>query len=273
MKKQFFTLAFVMLTVGSIYAQTDLKVTFEKGMKNFDNDPVAEIQTMADNLRFVGGDNGLTRNKAQTAALAAQLKVGKHQTQITDLNIRQSGTLGVATGIRNQTLSLSNGVVMTWKDAFTYVFEWKNNNWVMTDLHHTKIDYQLGDDAAIRQVIDAETKAYHEANLTVWRTNWATTPYIERQDEKLRKMANTPYLKGQALQKAYEEYAKTHKPTGLNPVMSDYESHVAGNMAWATYIQEDKKADGSVGQKQRSLRILEKINGQWKIVMISLTSF
>jgi ketosteroid isomerase-like protein len=279
MKKLLFPLAillslsFVMLTTGSIYAQTDLKVTFENGMKNFDKDPVAEIQSMADNLRFVGGDNGLTRNKAQTAALAAQLKSGKHQTQITDLNIRQSGTLGVATGIRNQTLSLSNGVVMTWKDAFTYIFEWKNNNWVMTDLHHTKIDYQLGDDAAIRQVIDAETKAYHEANLAVWTSNWATTPYIERQDEKLRKLANTPYLKGQALQKGYEEFAKTHKPTGLSSTVSDYESHIKGNLAWVTFTQEDKKADGSVSLKQRSLRILEKINGQWKIVMISLTSF
>ena len=279
MKKLIFTLnillplSFVMLTTGSIYAQTDLKKAFEKGMKNFNNDPVAEIQTMADNLRFVGGSDGLVRNKAQTVQTAARLTEGKHQTQITDLNIKQSGTLGVATGVRNQTLNLPNGAVLTWKDAFTYVFEWKNNTWVITDLHHTKIDYQLGDDAAVRQVIDAETKAYHEANLAVWRTNWATTPYIERQDEKLRKMANTPYLKGEALQKAYEEFAKTHKPTGLTPVVSDYESHVAGNMAWATYTQEDKKADGSVGQKQRSLRILEKINGQWKIVMISLTGF
>ena len=86
-------------------------------------------------------------------------------------------------------------------------------------------------------------------------------------------MANTPYLKGETLQKAYEEFSKTHKPTGLTTVVSDYESHVSGNLAWATYTQEDKKADGSVGQKQRSLRILEKINGQWKIVMLSLTGF
>jgi hypothetical protein len=201
------------------------------------------------------------------------VKDGKVETKVSDLRIKQSGTLGVASGVRLQVVTFPNGHKMSWKDAFTYTFEWKNNNWVITDLHHTKIDYQTGEEAAVRQVIDTETKAYHEANLAVWGSNWATTPYIERQDEKLRKMANTPYLKGQALQKAYEEFAKTHKPTGLNTVVSDYESHVAGNMAWATYTQEDKKADGSVGQKQRSLRILEKINGQWKIVMLSLTGF
>ena len=64
----------------------------------------------------------------------------------------------------------------------------------------------------------------------------------------------------------------TNQPVS-NPVVSDYESHVAGNMAWATFTQEDKKADGTVAQKQRTLRILEKINGQWKIVMMSLTGF
>jgi hypothetical protein len=278
MKKLLLTLAillplsFVMLTTGSIYAQTDLKTIFSATSAEFDKDPVGFVQKMDNNLRFTGAE-GLFFDKQKTLDLAATTKGGKVETKVSDLRIKQSGTLGVASGVRLQTLSLPNGVVMSWKDAFTYTFEWKNKNWTLTDLHHTKIDYQTGEEVAVRQVIDAETKAYHEANLTAWRTSWATTPYIERQDEKLRKMANTPYLKGQTLQKAYEEFAKNHKPTGLTTVVSDYESHVAGNMAWATYTQEDKKADGSVGQKQRSLRILEKINGQWKIVMLSLTGF
>lgn len=63
---------------------------------------------------------------------------------MSDLRVKQSGSLGVVSGIRNHALVLPNGQKMTWKDAFTYTFEWKNNNWVITDLHHTKIDYQLG---------------------------------------------------------------------------------------------------------------------------------
>ncbi len=275
MKKQILTLAFVMLTIGSIYtaaAQTDLKKAFDENSTTFDKEPISWVQNLPENIRFFGG-NGEIFNKQQTLELAKRTASGKSTSSFADLRVKQSGKLGVVSGIRTHDLAFTNGLKMSWKDAFTYTFEWQNNQWVHTDIHHTKIDYQTGEEAAVRQVIDAETKAYHEANLAVWRTNWATTPYIERQDEKLRKMANTPYLKGEALQKAYEEFAKTHKPTGLTPVVSDYESHVAGNMAWATYTQEDKKADGSVGQKQRSLRILEKINGQWKIVMISLTGF
>lgn len=396
MKKLIFT--FVMLTTGSIYAQTDLKAAFEKGLADYDKNSMEAIQQMDDKLRFVAGHSGQFYDKATTLALLKSRPTAKSETQMSDLRVKQSGSLGVVSGIRNHALVLPNGQKMTWKDAFTYTFEWKNNNWTLTDLHHTKIDYQTGgedntlttqmqqkigneyktdskafyanrlsddfryatvqgsyltkemvlksdkqniissetlqplifqsgdlavetgihktvrldkdgierskqvaatyvfqrrngkwmfvssqqtdiaspaaqEEAAVRQVIDAETKAYHEANLAVWRSNWATTPYIERQDEKLRKLANTPYLKGQALQKGYEEFGKTHKPTGLNTVVSDYESHISGNLAWATYTQEDKKADGTVGQKQRSLRILEKINGQWKIVMLSLTGF
>lgn len=258
---------------GGLYAQTDLKAAFEKGIKNFDKDPVAEIQTMAENLRFVGGEYGMLRNKAQTVEVAARLKSGKHQTQISDLNIKQSGTLGVATGIRNQTLSLPNGTVLTWKDAFTYVFEWKNNNWVITDLHHTKIDYQIGEDVAIRQVIEAETKAYHEANMTDWKAGWTNNAYTERQHESLKQLANVPYLKGEALVKAHEAFGKAHKATGQSFAISDFEAHIDGNTAWATYTQETLKADGTPDAKERALRILEKVNGKWKIALMSFSRF
>ena len=397
MKKLILSMLLPLWGLG-VFAQTDLKAAFEKGLADYDKNSMEAIQQMDDKLRFVAGHSGQFYDKAATLALLKSRPAAKSETQMSDLRVKQSGSLGVVSGIRNHALVLPNGQKMTWKDAFTYTFEWKNNNWTLTDLHHTKIDYQTGgedntlttqmqqkigneyktdskafyanrlsddfryatvqgnyltkemvlksdkqniissetlqpiifqsgdlavetgihktvrldkdgierrkqvaatyvfqrrngkwmfvssqqtdiatptseDQAAVRQVIDAETKAYHEANLAVWRSNWATTSYIERQDEKLRKMANTPYLKGETLQKAYEEFSKTHKPTGLTTVVSDYESHVSGNLAWATYTQEDKKADGSVGQKQRSLRILEKINGQWKIVMLSLTGF
>ncbi len=397
MKKLILSMLLPLWGLG-VFAQTDLKAAFEKGLADYDKNSMEAIQQMDDKLRFVAGHSGQFYDKAATLALLKSRPAAKSETQMSDLRVKQSGSLGVVSGIRNHALVLPNGQKMTGKDAFTYTFEWKNNNWTLTDLHHTKIDYQTGgedntlttqmqqkigneyktdskafyanrlsddfryatvqgnyltkemvlksdkqniissetlqpiifqsgdlavetgihktvrldkdgierrkqvaatyvfqrrngkwmfvssqqtdiatptseDQAAVRQVIDAETKAYHEANLAVWRSNWATTSYIERQDEKLRKMANTPYLKGETLQKAYEEFSKTHKPTGLTTVVSDYESHVSGNLAWATYTQEDKKADGSVGQKQRSLRILEKINGQWKIVMLSLTGF
>lgn len=272
MKKLIFSMLLPLWGLGA-FAQTDLKAAFEKGLAAYDKNSMEAIQQMDDKLRFVAGHSGQFYDKAATLALLKSRPAAKSETQMSDLRVKQSGSLGVVSGIRNHALVLPNGQKMTWKDAFTYTFEWKNNNWVLTDLHHTKIDYQTGEEAAIRQVIDTENKAYHEANLAVLGSNFATTPYIERHDEKLRKMANTPYLKGDALQKVYEAFPKTHKPTGLNAVVSDYESHVSGNLAWATYTQEDKKADGSVAQKQRFLRILEKINGQWKIVMTSLMGF
>lgn len=397
MKKLILSMLLPLWGLGG-FAQTDLKAAFEKGLAAYDKNSMEAIQQMDDKLRFVAGHSGQFYDKAATLALLKSRPAAKSETQMSDLRVKQSGSLGVVSGIRNHVLVLPNGQKMTWKDAFTYTFEWKNNNWTLTDLHHTKIDYQTGgedntlttqmqqkigneyktdskafyanrlsddfryatvqgnyltkemvlksdkqniissetlqpiifqsgdlavetgihktvrldkdgierrkqvaatyvfqrrngkwmfvssqqtdiatptseDQAAVRQVIDTENKAYHEANLAVLGSNFATTPYIERHDEKLRKMANTPYLKGDALQKVYEAFPKNHKPTGLNAVVSDYESHVSGNLVWATYTQEDKKADGSVAQKQRFLRILEKINGQWKIVMTSLIGF
>ena len=58
------------------------------------------------------------------------------------------------------------------------------------------------------------------------------------------------------------------KPDGLVSKVTDFETRVNGNMAWATYTQEDFNGETSVS-KSRELCILEKVNNAWKIVCLS----
>lgn len=145
MKKLLLTLAilFPLWGLGGLYAQTDLKKAFDENSTTFDKEPIKWVQSLPENVRFFGG-NGEVFNKQQTLELAKRTASGKSASSFSDVRVKQSGKLGVVSGIRTHDLVFANGLKMSWKDAFTYTFEWQNNQWVHTDIHHTKIDYQTG---------------------------------------------------------------------------------------------------------------------------------
>ncbi len=58
------------------------------------------------------------------------------------------------------------------------------------------------------------------------------------------------------------------KPTGQTVRMSDYDVHISGATAWATYTQETVDGAGKVADKQREVRILERDTAGWKIVFL-----
>lgn len=125
------------------------------------------------------------------------------------------------------------------------------------------------DEAAVRTVIETETKAYLSANPTLTLAQWSDKPYVERQHASLVPMLKAPYLKGPTLKPMIEEYVKKLKPSTRTRRISDYDAHISGDMAWATYTQEDLNEAGTVVGKERSLRILEREAGGWKIVFMS----
>jgi hypothetical protein len=126
-----------------------------------------------------------------------------------------------------------------------------------------------GEEAAIRKVIETETKAFHEANFNLQKQQWSTSPYTERQHVELKSYVGMPFIKGEKLIQLQDAYAKTAKPTGYHTSLTDYESHVSGTTAWVTYTQETMNNTGSVIDTQRAVRILERSPDGWKIVFMS----
>lgn len=121
----------------------------------------------------------------------------------------------------------------------------------------------------VRKTIETETNAYHAGDIATMNKQWAyDSSYVERQQTYLKTVADSPYLKGDALRKFGDAFAKSHKPTGQTFKISDYEAHVGSTNAWVTYTQETYNADGTIAQKSREMRILERVNG-WKIVAMS----
>lgn len=124
----------------------------------------------------------------------------------------------------------------------------------------------------VRKTLETETRAYHEANLELLTAQWAMEkPYIERQQANL-KQAGAPFMKGANLRAFGESYFKTLKPSGHTVRFTDYDVHISGETAWATYTQEELDNAGKVVGKQREIRILERVpstkGAAWKIVFM-----
>ena len=90
-------------------------------------------------------------------------------------------------------------------------------------------------ETAVRTVIETETRAYHEANGELLKAQWSTKPYAERQHANLEAALGMPYVKGDQLRSFGDTYFKTLKPSGQTVRMSDYDVHISGTIAWATY--------------------------------------
>jgi hypothetical protein len=124
----------------------------------------------------------------------------------------------------------------------------------------------------VRKALETETRAYHEANPELLMAQWAMEkPYIERQQANL-KQAGAPFMKGDNLRAFGDSYFKTLKPSGHTVRFTDYDVHISGETAWATYTQDELDATGNVVGKQREIRILERTpsakGAAWKIVFV-----
>ena len=67
-----------------------------------------------------------------------------------------------------------------------------------------------------------------------------------------------PYVKGDQLRSFGDTYFKTLKPSGQTVRMSDYDVHISGTIAWATYTQELIDGTGNPVRKQQEIRVLER---------------
>lgn len=120
---------------------------------------------------------------------------------------------------------------------------------------------QSADEAAIKKVCEAETRTWLDGDKAGHAACWHIQPYslvmVSLADGTFLSAAGNEII-------AVEEKAIGGGGTFTN---SNYVIRINGNTAWATFDQAG--ADGK-GNKMtaKELRVLEKVNGEWKIVVM-----
>jgi ketosteroid isomerase-like protein len=127
---------------------------------------------------------------------------------------------------------------------------------------------QSPDEIAIKKLIHDETLAFSKGDLDAFMACYANKPYTH-----FSAMTGAPGAAvliaadgWETIRAAFKPYfesaeGKAMSANFVQPNRSDWMIEVRGNTAWAKYNQS------AASGKSLELRVLEKIDGQWKMVM------
>lgn len=114
---------------------------------------------------------------------------------------------------------------------------------------------------AILKTINDETKAAFNRDYKGWKEKWVHEEYVTKTYMDFRDSSMSETLGWNDINDFVRTYIEEHpEPAPLPTLVDHIEVRLYGNGAWVNYEQNDSER----GLK-RETRLMEKINGQWKI--------
>jgi hypothetical protein len=187
-----------------------------------------------------------------------------------DEKIQQLGNTAIVSGsfVQKDVLKQTPNIINVHKGVFNYIYFYDGKGWKLASSHHSDIFPEKNlDEAAIKQVIEAETQAYLDGDGKKLLSFWADKKSNEHASQFLVAIIGQPFAKGESMDKLRNLVLPNLKKQDFTIERSDFEVRINKNMAWATYTQK-AIANGKVLQTDRETRILERINGEWKLVYV-----
>lgn len=126
---------------------------------------------------------------------------------------------------------------------------------------------KVGDVDAIKTVIEQESKAFFGVNYQKWMESWMHTPsaYWSYADA-----SGINYYEGwRAIEVGFSDYFVTTKPGDIEVERTWQEIKVYGDGAYARFKQR-VITDGVPGPEQVEIRVLEKHDNAWKILLVGV---
>lgn len=124
--------------------------------------------------------------------------------------------------------------------------------------------FAQSDKDAIKAVIARETQSFMNVDRKTWAETWHQAPYSYW---SYSDSTGTSFVEGwEALNKTFDEYFKTQKPSKAKITNEWIEVRVYGNGAYARFVQ---KVDDEIDRDETSqVRVLEKKDGKWKVICV-----
>ena len=118
------------------------------------------------------------------------------------------------------------------------------------------------DKDAIKAVIAKETQSFMNVDRKSWSETWHQAPYSYW---SYSDSTGTSFVEGwEALNKTFDEYFKTQKPSKAKITNEWIEVRVYGTGAYVRFLQ---KVEDEIDRDETSqIRVLEKKDGKWKVV-------
>ncbi len=143
---------------------------------------------------------------------------------------------------------------------------------VQSDAVADKIDESLTfeeEKKAILNTLNDETKAAFQRDYNGWQDKWVhdstiTKTYIDFPDSTFSESVGWKEISG-FVKTFFEEHPE---PEPVPTLVNDIGVRLYGNGAWVTYEQQD-----SLRGLKRETRLMEKVDGQWRIAGMQTTIY
>src|SRR5260221_5256895 len=123
---------------------------------------------------------------------------------------------------------------------------------------------QPNDIAAIKEVIAKETISFFSVDRQSWADCWWKVSYAYW---SYSDSTSTSYIEGwEGLDKTFDRYFKTAKPSKAEIINEWIDIKIFGTGAYVRFIQKVK--DEIEHDETSQVRVLEKIDGKWKVICV-----
>lgn len=121
---------------------------------------------------------------------------------------------------------------------------------------------------AIKAIITKETSSFMSVDWKNWSESWVPASYAYW---SYADSTGSSYLAGwETINRTYETYFKNQKPSTARITNEWLEIRVYGNGAYARFIQ--RSVDEMDTEETSQVRVLEKKDGKWKVVCVSVVA-
>ena len=132
-----------------------------------------------------------------------------------------------------------------------------------------KIDIEK-EKEAIKAVIEEETDAYYDSDF-----DRLAATYVKDETNIRLGASKSGYIYGvgwEEIGSLLKELIESQGPIELKEVKTNYKIKVYKESAWAVFDNELYNSEGELTGKSIHVEFLEKVNGEWKIVYLSMVN-
>jgi Domain of unknown function (DUF4440) len=264
MKKLTTTLLFTAFSLLAFAQSTFTEKMFTDMMGRYQKETIEFLKTETTPDFLFVGVGGEAANKQDFIAFASGASAFPNN-EFSNVKIRQYGSTAIMTGVwAHSHLLKHNNSVVSYKESVTMTFVLQNDKWLLAS-HQGNVapTVKADEETAIKAVIEKETATWRSGDIKGHADCWQAQPYSRIlmsgldgivRDVTVAFIVNpTPGIMG----------------GGGNSVNTNYRISIHGDTAWSSHDQETTTKEGTKSYTYE-VRMLEKINGTWKIVGASI---
>jgi hypothetical protein len=258
MKKIIITLSFIAI-LQTAFAQTKAEKMFQQTMNDYQTNPLKAVsENLSDDYVLMSG-SGYMANKSQVVAIFKNVK--SIDVTFKDLKVRQVGNIVIATGKEHDVRHHSDGTPDLVQDYLsTYVYEIKGNKLMGLSGQHTypTLGSPQADEESIKNMLRQET-------IDVYAGKDVSGSFVDSPKTFRGWNTRTGYSVKNGIADIRKENDATfgYRPRDMKPINENFTFKYYGNDA--VMVTYDQYLYGKEQAPSKEMRMLEKVNGQWKI--------